>query len=137
VITARELIAMIAERGVMRSDELGKATKLSRIAVREELAPHVAAGAIGARLVRHPDSGRNVIEYRRYSHRVGAITRDLPLPKSKNGDGELRAALEEMQIKDSRTVSYSKTAVYQMADKVGVKVSTRPEGEQTRVWRTG
>lgn len=66
---------------------------------------------------------------------VGAIQADVPLPPSRNGNGTLRRTLSQLKVGESFATDYSSKAGYDMARKLGIKVTYRPEGDGIRLWR--
>jgi hypothetical protein len=76
---------------------------------------------------------------------IGPIEQGVPMPRSGNGNGELREQLRALDEKPpadgsqedhSFITSYTRTAVYRMARKLEIHVNTRKEvGGRIRVWK--
>jgi hypothetical protein len=64
---------------------------------------------------------------------VGPIEKDIPVPPA--AGPYLRRVMERMQIGESFVTTYTLSAAWKMAQKVGIEVTVRKVSGGNRVWR--
>lgn len=68
---------------------------------------------------------------------MGPIERDVPLPRSRRGDGSLRRQINALKVGDSFETTYTRDAAARYAKQIGITVATRSAKDgKSRVWRT-
>ncbi len=66
------------------------------------------------------------------------IQKNVPLPESRVKRSGITQTIRSLAVGDSFTLSYTKEAakpIYRYGQRTGVKLATRREGDQLRVWR--
>lgn len=132
-----EVLKRIREDG-LREPPASPTKAAPAIPVLAEQKPPAGAPAVRGSARDHARGARTVLPAASPEQKdgaaIGEIEKGVPIPV-RNNNGRLRAALVEMAPGDSRVVKFTKQSILYAANKAGVKVCTRTEGDHTRVWR--